>query len=334
MSASCELATITAHLTDREERVPYWHLTTGQPGETFVVMAAQHGNEVQGCEVIRRFREVCAHDLVRGDVYLLPFTNPPAVRHRRSHTTLGPEQPYGDDRGENMNRTWPGNPEGNDTERLSYAIHQAIIARCTRLLDLHSWSRFTATCTLVRADCDSARQQAEVAQIPFTMGVERPHSAPGAPAPVGVPFNDDGRGALCIELAPQWVIREKEVMQGLRAATNMAKLFGMIEGVIEEIAGPRTYFTAADRDDRTHTVRAPRHGLFVEIGLETADYVAAGQKLGHLICDDDLEIVEIVAPVAGLLWQYGCHREHSDVMLPAMHPYASEGDIVAAVMTV
>jgi len=335
MAATCELGTITASRRDGAEvRVPYWHLQSGQPGEVLAVTAAQHGNEVQGCEVVRAFREVCERDLRRGEVYLIPFTNLPAVRHRRSHTTLEGEQPYGEDLGENMNRTWPGDPEGNDTERLSHAIHQTVISRCDHVLDLHSWSRFTATCTLVRAECANAMAMAAAAQIRFTMKQERPQLPDGAPAPIGVPFNNDGRGALCIELAPQWVIRDKEVRQGLRAATNIAKLLHLMDGEMERIGGPLVMFSAADREARTHTLRAPRRGLFVESGLEPSDYVEAGQKLGHLICDDDLTTVDLIAPVSGYLWQYGCHREHSDVRLPAMHPYADEGDILAAVMTV
>jgi len=334
MATTCKVKLISATRQEGgETRVPFWHLHSGRPGETLLVMAAQHGNEVQGCEVIRAFREVCARDLTRGEVYLLPFANPPAVRHRRSHTTLAGEQPYGEDRGENMNRTWPGDPAGNDTQRLSHALHQALVSRCDHVLDLHSWSRFTATCTLVRAECANAMAMADAAQIRFAMKQERPQLAEGAPAPVGVPFNNDGRGALCLELAPQWVIRPKEVRQGLRAATNIAKLFGLMAGEMERIEGPLVYFGAAEREARTQTVRAPRSGLFVENGLETSDYVEVGQKLGHLICDEDLETIEIVAPVSGYLWLYGCHREHCDVRLPAMHPYANEGDILAAVMT-
>lgn len=332
MAITCDVKTVTATRQDGGEvRVPYWHVQSGQPGEVLTVMAAQHGNEVQGCEVVRVFREVCRRDLVRGEVFLLPFANLPAVRHRRSHTTLAGEQLYEDDRGENMNLTWPGDPAGNDTQRLSYALHQAIISRCDHVLDLHSWSRFMATCALVRSECANARAMADAAQIRFTM--RRPALTGNRPAPVTVPFNNDGRGALCIELAPQWIIREKEVTQGIRATTNIAKLFGLMEGELERIEGPLVIFGEDDREARTHTLRAPRSGLFVENGLETSDYVEAGQKLGHLLCDDSLETLDVIAPVSGYLWLYGCHRKACDVQLPAMHPYADEGDVLAAVMT-
>jgi len=57
-----------------------------------------------------------------------------------------------------------------------------------------------------------------------------------------------------------------------------------------------------------------------------------GQRLGHLIRADNLQTVEIIAPVAGYLYSYGCFRSHSDVQLPAMHPYAEVGDVLAGIM--
>ena len=324
-----------AKLTDGSEvRIPWWRIDSGHAGETLLVLAAQHGNEVQGCESIRRFKELCERELVAGEVRLVPFANLPAVRHRRSHINLGPEQAYGDDEGHNMNRTWPGVADGNDTERVSYALHEAVVEGCTRCLDLHSWSRFTATATLTREE-GLAREMALVAGIRFIQW--RPASPSGSgPTTIGSLFNNSGRGSITIELAPQWVIREKEVALGLRAATNLAKLFGMIEGEIEQLDGPYVQFgrDSAEEAARKHEVTAPCSGLFIEAGLATSDHVTEGQLLGHIISDDTLETVEIVSPADGWLWQYGCFRADCDVALPPQHPYADEGDTLAAVMEV
>jgi predicted deacylase len=334
MAATCDLKYATATLTDgSEERIPYWHLDSGQSGEVFLVLAEQHGNEIQGCEVIRRFRAICEQQLVAGQAYLVPFANPLALRHRRSHITLGPEQPYADDGGQNMNRTWPGDAEGHDTARLSHAIFQDVAQHCTRCLDLHSWSRFTATCTLIRSDVELAAEMGAASAIRFQMTVPRQDRGPDETRPISAWFNDSGMAATTIELAPQWVIRENEVTQGLRAATNIAKLFGMIDGEMEQLDGPAVEFKQSTRIECTQTVEAPCSGLFVESGLETSDQVEEGQSLGHIISDSDLGTVEITAPASGYLWQYGCHRAHSDVALPPQHPFADEGDVLAAVMT-
>lgn len=322
-----------AALTDGSKvRIPFWHIDSGRPGEKFMVLAAQHGNEVQGCEAIRRFKEVCERELVAGSVHLVPFANLPAVRHRRSHISLGPEQPYGDDEGHNMNRTWPGKAHGNDTERLSYALNEAVARHCTRCLDLHSWSRFTATATLARLDGGLSEQMARVAGIRFIQW-RKPPTGSNDGTTIGALFNDSGRGSITIELAPQWVIRENEVSLGLRAATNLAKLFGMIEGEIEQI-DPYVEFCRENDDEavRIHELKAPCSGLFVEAGLATSEHVTQRQLLGHIIRDDTLETVEVRSPADGWLWSYGCFRADCDVALPPQHPYASEGDALAAVV--
>lgn len=316
-----------------EVRTPFWHIDSGVPGEALLVTAAQHGNEVQGCEVIRRFREVCERELLAGEVWLVPFANLPAVRHRRSHINLGPEQPYGDDEGHNMNRTWPGRADGNDTERVTYSLHEAVAKHCSRCLDLHSWSRFTATATLAREAGVSA-EMARVAGIRFIQWRQPPRGDSDG-VTIGALFNDSGRGSITIELAPQWVIREGEVALGLRAATNLAKLFGMIEGEIEQLDGDYVEFTrgADDEDARMHEIEALHSGLFVEAGLWTSEHVSSGQLLGHIIRDDTLAAIEVLSPVTGWLWEYGCHRPDCDVALPPQHPYAERGDALAVVIT-
>lgn len=322
-----------ATLTDGSEvRIPWWRIDSGHDGETLLVIAAQHGNEVQGCEVIRRFKELCESELVAGEVRLVPFANLPAVRHRRSHINLGPEQPYGDHEGHNMNRSWPGDADGNDTERVTHALHEGIVRDCTRALDLHSWSRFTATCTLAR-DEGLSREMALVSGIRFINW--RSLGATGTSvSTIGTLFNDSGRGSITIELAPQWVIRQKEVALGLRAATNLAKLAGMIEGEVEQIDGPYVEFGRDSEADaaRKHPLHAPCSGLFVEAGLETSDHVTEGLCIGHIIRDDNLETVEVISPADGWLYQFGCYRPDCDVALPPQHPYASEGDALAFVM--
>jgi len=334
MALEATLDYAIATLTDGSQvRTPFWHMDSGRAGESFMVLAAQHGNEVQGCEVIRRFREVCAQGLRAGEVFLVPFANLPAVRHRRSHISLGPEQPYGDDEGHNMNRTWPGDPEGNDTARVSHSLHEAVARHCSRCLDFHSWSRFTATATLARSDNEHSTAMARASAIRFINW--RPGGGnPGGGTTIGAHFNNDpARGAITIELAPQWVIRPKEVAEGLCAATNCAKLFGMLDGEPEPLDGPYVEFGLdAEADEaRLHKLEAPCAGLFMEAGLQTSDRVDEGQFLGHLIREDDLATVEFHAPVTGYLWNYGCFREHSDVGLPGQHPWADAGDLLASV---
>jgi uncharacterized protein len=331
MHASVEYA--VAKLTDGSElAIPNWRIDSGQAGEQFLVMAAQHGNEIQACEVIRRFRDVCIESLRRGCVYLVPFANPQALHHRRSHAHLGPEQPYGDARGHDINRTWPGKADGNDAERMAHALNEAIARHCTVCLDFHSWSAFTACAAEVRMTNERAMQMAEVSALRFIVMNRGGAPAPGGGMGISTLFNNSGRTALVLELPPQWVVREKEVRLGLRATTNIAKLLGMMDGEPELLDGPVVRFMIEERDRVSRLIYAPCSGLFVSPGLEAGDYVVAGQSLGHLIRDDDLTTVPVIANAAGYLYRYGAYRAHCDVALPPMHPYANEGDLLADII--
>jgi len=328
MPASLQLEHVVATLSCGEElRIPYWHIRSGRGGPQFLVLAAQHGNEVNGCEASRRFGRVAADALVRGDVYIVPFGNLLALRHRRSHISLKAEQPYAEDGGHNMNRTWPGDADGNDTERVSFALHQTIVEHCTHVLDFHAWSRFSATGAILRRGYEPSEALGRVSAIRFIHpGTVK--KGPRGHTTLGGLLNDTARAGITIELAPQWAVVEREVRRGLRAATNIAKQLGMMEGEPEGTDAPQFYLDEV----AVVEVRAEHEGLFVEASVATWDYVEVGQRLGHIMLPDTLEVVEIAVPVAGYLLRFGAHRRHSDVALPAMHPYADEGDLLAAIV--
>jgi len=237
-------------------------VTTGQDGPTFFLLSAQHGNEVNGSEAIRRFVRIAETNLLKGQVYAVPMTNLAAVRKRRPHISSGPEKPYGDDEGHNMNRTWPGNLEGNDTERIAYAIHEACAKEATHCLDLHSWSRFTATGCIFRRDWPASAEMARVSAIRFLHPRPDPQP-PTTPCMIGALFNNTGRAAVTIELATQYTIVEYEVQRGVRAAVNLAKWLGVLPGEPEGLDEPQVDLDRAN----LVTIKAPRSGLFVDAAL-------------------------------------------------------------------
>jgi len=285
---------------------------------------------VHGCEVVRRCRDLCLTELRRGQAYLVPFAHPPTLRYRRSHLHLQPEQPVAENKANNMNLLWPGDPQGNETERLACALHGGVVDRCTCCLDIHSWSRFTATAALAREDVPQSVAMGLASGFRFLELIGNPRT-PHAGMLENL-FSSRGQGAVSVELTGQWVVRERQVREGVCCATNLAKLCGVFDGEPELLEGPVVRFHQNAWRESVTEVTAPCSGLFVEAGLGTSDRVEVGQKLGHLIRDDDLETVDIIAPVTGYLYSYGCHRADCDVALPAMHPYADEGDVLAGIM--
>ena len=318
---------VVAELESGQVQVPYWEMAASADGPTLLIVAAQHGNEVQGAEVLRRFVGQAAGELQAGRIIGVPFCNLPAVWERHHHQHQGPEEPVASQPERNMNLVWPGDSEGNDTARLAYALYSELGASATHVLDIHCWNHFWAAAALPRKNYAPSMDLAAISALPLARASE-PANPGAVPTLLAGHFNDTGRAGLSIELAGQYMVNEAQVRLGLRFVINVARFLKMMPGEPEGTdEGPLW------RDGKEQAeVTAPRTGLFVQAGLAPGDFVQQGQALGHLISDEDLETVPLIAPVAGRLEAYGCHRADCDVKLAAWHPYASEGDLLARII--
>lgn len=313
--------------------VPYWEVTSGQAGPRVLVLAAQHGAEVQGSEVGRRLVAEAATSLQAGSLLVVPLANPRALSLRRHNINSAPEKPHSSDNSENMNCLWPGDPEGNDTQRLVHALNAALAEQATHCLDLHCWAHFLAAAVLPHPDRPDSCRFAEVSGFPLAFRWPLANLRADPPPTrfnVGMHFGLTGRGTLTCELSGQYLINEQQVRLGLRCAQNLLRVLGMWPGEPEGTAEGPTWV------DRAAVIRvaAPQSGLFVAAGQEPGGWVRKGDLLGHLLSDEDLATVPVLAPVSGRLTTYGCHRPNCDVALPDQHPYAAAGDELAAIMPV
>jgi len=321
---------VTARLSDREVIIPYWSLTAGQPGPTLLVTAALHGNEVQGGEVIRRLREAALGQMTRGRMLLAPFVNLPAVQNRRPHITSGPETPYGVPLGYNINGVWPGDPAGTDSARVAHALFPVLAEPADFALDFHCWPGMRGTTALYRKGHPGTADWARLACVRFAQGREKP--APTQEKPViGQTLTgwmlDHGRQSLCIEISGQYTMVEREIMRALRAALNIVKKLELIPGTPEGLDEEMAWLPEA----RVETIKAPYPGLFAGVGLAPSDRVEAGQLLGRILGDRDLQVTELRAPIGGYLWTYGRFNPRVDVSLAAMHPFVDAGEVVAEI---
>jgi predicted deacylase len=300
--------------------IPFWVIDSRKGGPCLLLTAAQHGNEVQGSEAIRRFVELTSKDMIAGKVIAVPFANLPAVWERRPHIRMRPEQAYGDDRGHNMNRTWPGSLSGNDTARVSHAIYQAVGEEATHLLDLHCWTATSAPAVLVR----DAPEMRELAQ---KLGHRFVQVRPPSEKTVSGYFCSTGRMGITYEFAGQYLVDETQMQRGMRIIINMARVIGLLSGKLIEGDDPVLF------SDRMQSVdiKAPCSGLFVGQRHELCDPVKEGDVLGHILSDVDLSCHTIVSTATGYLSAFGASRPNCDVALPSQHPYVSEGDRLARV---
>jgi len=294
---------------------------------------------VQGAEVARRFQEVCARQLVAGSVWLIPMANLLAIRSRRHSFNLGPEENnnINPEKFHNMQRHWPGDPEGNDTARLAYALDQAVLRHCSHLVDMHCWNHFAAAEALSEEAHEPSRKLGEVTTTRF-ISYRNTVLPQTDKMMVSQMMLKRGGSVLVMELSGQFQMQERQVQIGLSSMVNIAKVLNMIDGQPELIEGER----AVRSSENSHDVNATCSGIFMPAfnkkmnsPLNSDDYVEEGQHLGHIIREGNLETVPVISPVSGYLRQLGaCHWGLCDASLPAQHPYTEEGERIAIIVNV
>jgi predicted deacylase len=113
-----------------------------QPGPTLCLTAAVHGDELNGIEMVRRVMHDIAPKKLSGAVIGVPIVN---VQGFRRGSRYLPDR-------RDLNRYFPGNPNGSAAARIAYSLFNDVIAHCDALVDVHTGSFERANLPQIRAD--------------------------------------------------------------------------------------------------------------------------------------------------------------------------------------
>lgn len=245
-------------------------------GPTALFMAGNHGDEYEGqvalCNLIRELRP----EALRGRVIVLPAANLPAALAGTRTSPLD---------GGNLNRLFPGDPDGGPTAQIAHYIATELFPRADLVHDFHSGGASLAYLPFASfhavAD-DSLNARAKAALLTF-----------GAPRSLIWRHGSDDR------LGPVVAMRQGVVALGGEfggAGSFDRSGLAMIEAGIERhlralgiLPGgvpspPPTQLLAVP--SRRHFVYAPDPGLFEPV-VRLGDEVAKGDLCGRVHFVDD-----------------------------------------------
>jgi uncharacterized protein len=112
-----------------ELRLHLWEISAGRPGPTLGLIGGVNGDQVTGVDTVRRvIHELAGSDLA-GTVLALPVANPYAYQALSRHSPVD---------GNNLNRLFPGDKDGEFSAQLAFTIFDRVIRRCEYLIDFHS----------------------------------------------------------------------------------------------------------------------------------------------------------------------------------------------------
>ena len=112
------------------------------PGPTVCLTAAVHGDELNGIEMVRRVFHDIDPAKLSGALIGVPIVN---VQGFRRGSRYLPDR-------RDLNRYFPGNPNGSAAARIAHSLFNDIIVHCDALVDLHTGSFERANLPQIRAD--------------------------------------------------------------------------------------------------------------------------------------------------------------------------------------
>lgn len=260
-------------------KLPIHVWRAAKSGPTVFVSGAVHGDELNGTGVVRSLILDPQFDLVRGTLLLIPVINMLGYeRHAR----------YLPDR-RDLNRSFPGSPDGSLASRFAHHIFQQVITKCDYGIDLHTAAVRRTNYPNVRADL---RNKA-VARIAFAFGSELVVNGKG---PIGS-LRRSATAAKCptiiLEAGEVWKIEPGVVELGARGVRNVLIDLGMADG---EPFKPAYQV----RVDKTKWVRAELGGM-LQFHVAPGTWVEQDQPLATNYDLFGREQGVLLSPVAGVV---------------------------------
>jgi hypothetical protein len=109
--------------------IPVAVLHGAKPGPVLAVVSGAHGTEYASIMAVERLINSVNPRELSGTLVLIPIVNIPSFEKIVPHVNPTDNK--------SMNRFYPGDPNGTQTDRASYVITKEVVERCDHLIDLH-----------------------------------------------------------------------------------------------------------------------------------------------------------------------------------------------------
>lgn len=266
--------------------MPAWVVRGAEEGPTLAVTAGVHAAEYPPIAAATRFARSLDPASLKGTVIVVSLVNRPGFFARSLY--VNPID------GQNLNRSFPGRPDGLPSERLAHFLMQELIGGADAYLDLHCGDLVEALVPFgsyrLTGDeelDDRSRRLVDAFGLPHVVVRAKDDltgTAYAAAALAGVP-------AGLAEIGQQGIFEEASVAGHLAGLRNVLVSLGMVDAEYVPPAPPRRHMGSA-------WLRASVDAMWLP-SVRCGDEVVAGQEVGEL---RDLfgELIErLQAPASG-----------------------------------
>lgn len=241
--------------------IPFSVIEGATAGPVLLVTAGVHASEYCSIEAAVRLQQTRPED-IKGTLVILPILNMAGFKKRSIY--IMPED------GKNLNRMFPGRPDGTLSERLAHWLTSEVFPNADCYLDLHGGDLDESLMpfTIYPRHSEPSRALAVAFGLPVAIASEsKSHSISGA-ASLGIP-------SLLPEVSGNGLWGDDTVGEMTAGIERVMKHLGMIDRPVKPAPQATPSFVTM------WVPTAPTTGLWysaVEVGAK----VETGQLLGHI----------------------------------------------------
>jgi predicted deacylase len=206
-----------------------------KPGQTLAVVAGIHAAEYCSIEAAIRLGRSTEPSGLAGTLVIVPLVNTPGFYERSLY--INPRD------GRNINRSFPGRPDGSAAERVTHFLAQELIEGADAFVDLHGGDMVESLIpfTIYRETGDAAidarsRALADAFDLDYILATPAdavPGASYAAAAALKIP-------AIIAEVGQQGIYEQESVARHLRGLHNVLVNLGMLSGAEDRRYTPKT----------------------------------------------------------------------------------------------
>ncbi|HTW68230.1 MAG TPA: M14 family metallopeptidase [Bryobacteraceae bacterium] len=277
---------------DAATNIPVVIIHGAKAGPRLALVAGSHGTEYASIIALEKLGRSIRPAALSGTLVIVPLINLASFSEKVPH--VNPVD------GKNMNRLYPGKPDGTQTERALWAIGRQVVGPPDYLIDLHGGDldenlrRYSYWPQTGNEKLD-ATSRAMVMAFGLDHIIILKNQGPGASGamPISRFATNLGKPTVIAEAGHAGTTNAEDIDALIQGAENVMRYLKMLPGEVRPVEHPVWI------GDIT-TVHSDHDGIFYPLVIPES-YVQQGMRIGYTTDYVGNKLQDLIAPVSGVV---------------------------------
>jgi len=277
---------------DPGTNIPVVVINGSKPGPVLALVSGAHGTEYASIIALEKLIQIVDPAQISGTLIIVPLVNLASFERKVPH--VNPVD------GKSMNRFYPGNMKGTQTDRALFMMTKEVVEKCDYLIDLHGgdldeslrpysyWSKTGDP----KLDTASRGMVMAFGLDHIIVVTDRPKD-PSASRYLDSTAGSRGKPGIAVEAGHAGTTEPQDVDALADGCINVMKFLKMVSGTAAPIEHPVWI-------GKVSSVTSESSGFFYPL-VKRGTYVEQGMKIGYVTDYFVKTVWEARAPTAGVI---------------------------------